>query len=74
MMVSWSAVQGGVSLVKRMTSHPFYWLVGMTTVQAFQPLPIRDPAERKMNSYQETMRANYPGLKINKIMESPFGN
>lgn len=26
------------------------------TVQASQPPPIRDPAERKLNSHQETMR------------------
>ena len=30
----------------------------MTTVQASQPPPIHDPAERKMNTYQETMRDN----------------
>ena len=30
----------------------------MTTVQASQPPPIHDPAEKKMNTYQETMWIN----------------
>ena len=59
MKVSCLVVQGGVFLVKMRTSHPFCRLVGMMTVQASQPLPIHDPAERKMKAYQEAMQVNY---------------